>query len=118
MRRGYARRVLVFADSGAGVPIVIGAFLGAVGSVIFLIRARGFEKVEAEGQTPARRAAVRRVLIIYAVVAWLCFVAAIALGDIAFIVLTGVIAVLACVGLIRVYSWRTSESSGDPGNAG
>lgn len=114
------KRVFVFADSAGSViiPVVIGVFLGGVGSVIFLMRARGFEKVEAEGQTHARRAAVRRVLIIYAVIGWLCFGVAIAIGDIAFIILTGIMAALACIGLVRVYGRRASESTGYPGKAG
>jgi archaellum biogenesis protein FlaJ (TadC family) len=96
--------MFVIADSAASaaVPLMIGSFLGAVGCLIFIMRARGFDKVEAEGQAHARRAAVRRVLIIYAVIAWLCLVVAIALGDMAFIALTGVTTVLACVGLVLV----------------
>ena len=105
--------VLIFADSVAGVafPVAIGAFLGALGSVIFLMRARGFEKVEAEGLTHARLAAVRRVVVIYTAIAWLCFFVAVALDDAAFIILTGVMAVLACVGVVRVYGRRANRAS-------
>ena len=66
----------------------------------------------------ARRAAVRRVLIIYAVIGWLCFGVAIALGDIAFIILTGIMAALACVGLVRTFDRRAGGSTEDPDNAG
>lgn len=107
--------MLLLADSSINVaiPVVIGAFLGAVGSLIFLMRARGFVKVEAEGQVHARRAAVRRVSTVYAVIAWLCFGVAIALGDTAVIVLTGSMVVLACVGLVRIFGRRGSGASGD-----
>ncbi|HEX4670236.1 MAG TPA: hypothetical protein VH275_09730 [Solirubrobacterales bacterium] len=102
--------------SSVTIPLVIGGFLGAIGSLIFILRARAFDKVEARGQTYARLSAVRRVLIIYAVIALLCFVVAIALGDIAFIVLTAIMAALACVGLVRFYGRRPSGSTGDPGD--
>lgn len=50
--------MLVFADSvaSAAIPVAIGAFLGAVGSVIFLMRARGFEKMEAEAFATGEKA--------------------------------------------------------------
>jgi archaellum biogenesis protein FlaJ (TadC family) len=95
----------------------LSALLGAVGSVIFLMRARGFEKVEAEGLTHARLTAVRRVVVIYAAIAWLCFLIAVALGDAAFIILTGIMAVLACAGLVWVYGRRASRTIRPRGSA-
>lgn len=50
--------------------------------------------------TAERRRTVRRALVIYALIAWVCFVAATAIGDPAFVIVLGVGALVAAVGLV------------------
>lgn len=87
-----------------GLPIAVGAILGGVGSLAFIMRSHAFNEEEKDGQTQVRRSAVRRVLVIYAAIALLCLVVAIALGDVAFIVTTGTMMLLAIVGLVFFWS--------------
>jgi hypothetical protein len=92
-------------SSGTYLPVAVGAVIAAVGSLVFIMRSPAFsEEEQAMGHAPARQSAVRRVLVIYAIIAWFCFIGAIAIGDIVFIALTGVVALLASVGLLRLWS--------------
>jgi hypothetical protein len=86
------------------LPVVVGAVLGAVGSLLFIMRASVFSKEEYAQGALSRQSAVRRVLVIYATIAWICLAAAVAIGDMSFIILTGIIAVLASVGLVGFWS--------------
>lgn len=91
------------------LPIAIGAVLGATGSLLFILRTDAFSQEEQGGHVSASRRglALRSVLIIYATIAWICLVVAIAIGDMAFIVACGVIALIASIGLVRVWSVRS-----------
>lgn len=86
--------------TGTYLPIVVGAVFGAVGSLLFIMRSREFSKGEFVEGMLSRQSAVRRVLVIYAVIAWICLMVAVAIGDISFIVLTGIITALASTGLV------------------
>lgn len=88
-------------------PIVVGAVVGAVGSVLFVMRSRAFPKEEPSQGALSRQSAVRRVLVIYATVAWVCFAAAVFIGNMSFIILTGVIVAIASVGLLGFWSARS-----------
>lgn len=85
-------------------PIFIGAVLGAVGSLAFIMHSRAFPKEEATQGPRSRQSAVRRVLVIYAAISWACLVAALLIGNVIFVVLTGIITVLASVGLVVRWS--------------
>lgn len=87
-----------------GLPIAVGAILGGVGSLVFIMRSHAFDEEEKGGQTQVRRSAVRRVLVIYSAIALLCLVVAIALGDVAFVVTTGAMLLLAIIGLVFFWS--------------
>lgn len=89
------------------LPIMVGAVLGAVGSVLFIVRSRAFPKEERSQGAFSRQSAVRRVLIIYATVAWICLAAAVFIGNIWFIILTGIIVVIASVGLLGFWSAKS-----------
>lgn len=93
--------------TGADLPLAAGAIIGAVGSLAFIMRSHAFDEKEQAGHAKARQSAVRRVLVIYAIIAWFCLAAAVALGDVAFIVTTGIMALLASAGLVRLWSVRT-----------
>lgn len=86
------------------LPIFVGAFLGAIGSLVFILQSRAFPNEKAAQGPQSRQAAVRRVLVIYAAIAWACLLAAVLIGDVTFIVLTGVITVLASAGLALRWS--------------
>lgn len=68
------------------------------------MRAPAFSKEEYSQGVLSRQSAVRRVLVIYATIAWICLVAAVAIDDVSFIILTGAIAALATVGLVCLWS--------------
>lgn len=99
------------------LPLAVGAVIGAVGSLVFIMRSHAFDEEEREGHAQARQSAVRRVLVIYATAAWICFATAVVLGDVAFIVTTGVLALLAGVGLARLWSAMESPPRPDRGDA-
>jgi peptidoglycan biosynthesis protein MviN/MurJ (putative lipid II flippase) len=86
------------------IPVVVGLILGALGSVLFIMRSRAFTDEDRGGYSASRQSAVRRVLIIYAYIAAVCLVAAVAIGDFAFILLTGAMALIALAGLARLWS--------------
>jgi hypothetical protein len=89
------------------LPVAVGAVVAAVGSVLFIIRSHAFREVGQGDQTMAtnqRRLAVRMVLVLYGIIAGICFVVAIVIGELAFIVLTGLILLLAIAGLGRSWS--------------
>ena len=75
--------------------------------MVFILYARAFRKEEAVQTPQSRQAAVRRVLVIYAAISWGCLVAAAFIGNMVFIVLTGIIAVLASVGLVVRWSLKS-----------
>lgn len=92
--------------SATYLPIAVGAILGAAGSVWFILRSHAFSAEKQGGQASAdgrRRIALRSVVSIYAAIAWICLVIAIATGNTAFIVLCGAIALIASLGLVRVW---------------
>lgn len=84
------------------VPIAVGVIIAAVGSLAFIMHSDAFGE-----KSPAvyvqRRSAVRLILIIYAIIACLCLIAAIAIGDVAFVITTSVLVLLAAIGL--ALSW-------------
>jgi len=89
------------------LPIVVGAIVGAAGSIWFILRSHALSEGERGGHASAdsrRRLALRSVLIIYAAIAWVCLIIAIAIGDMPFIVLCGATALIASIGLGRVWS--------------
>lgn len=86
------------------LPIFIGAVLGAVGSLIFIMQSRAFSGEGATQGSENQQSAVRRVLVIYAAISWACLVAAVFIGSATFIVLTVIIAALASAGLVLRWS--------------
>lgn len=99
------------------VSIAIGGVVGAVGTVAYLLRTKAFsddppkgspgnEPRGQSGSIDRRRLSLRIVVSVYCVIAYGCFVAAIAIGDSAFIILTGVIAFLASASLWRLWKGR------------
>lgn len=94
-------------EASAYFPIILGAVLGAVGTVLFIMRSRAFPKEDRSQGAFSRQSAVRRVLVIYATVAWICLAAAVFIGNIWFIILTGVIVVIASVGLLGFWSAKS-----------
>lgn len=88
--------------ANASVPIAIGAIAGAAGSLLFVMRTSAIDKLEQDGEKGLRQKAVGRVLMSYAIIAWLCLIAAVAVGDPAFIALTGISAILATGGLLAI----------------
>ncbi|HEU4679450.1 MAG TPA: hypothetical protein VFS35_08015 [Terrimicrobiaceae bacterium] len=104
-------------EAGTYIPIAVGAVVGAVGSALVILRGKsGTGENHDPGEGDARRLrGLRIVLAVYAATAGVCLVVAIAQGDGGFIVTTGLIAVLAVLGLWRVYSHPPSKASGDIG---
>ena len=102
---GYVSRIML---TGTYLPIVAGAVLGAVGSLLFVMRSRAFPKGEYAQGVLSRQSAVRRVLIIYASIAWICLVVAVAIGDTSFMILTGIIALVASAGLVGLWSFKVN----------
>lgn len=95
--------------AGTYVPVAVGAILGAVGSLVFIVRATGREDRFRWSRTDARRErlhAVRSVMSMFAVIAWSCLILAIIIGEAAFTALTGATALIAGAGLIYVWTWR------------
>lgn len=86
--------------ASTAIPFAVGAVIAAIGSLMVIMRSDAFDKKSQAGYVPSRRSTVRVVLIIYAVIAWTCLMAAVAIGDVAFIVTTGIVALLATVGLV------------------
>jgi hypothetical protein len=82
----------------------MGGFIGAIGSLVFIMRSSAFDKEQHVGDAQTRQSAIRRTLVIFAIIAWFCLGAAVALGDVAFIVTTGIMALLASAGLMRLWS--------------
>jgi hypothetical protein len=102
-------------DADTYVPILIGAAIGAIGSLVFILR-RSVPVPEQEQRNSKsfaaqRRIAVKSVTTIYALIAWGCLAAALALGDVGFIVTTGAIAVVATLGLF--IGWRYQAAHDD-----
>ena len=92
--------------SATYLPIAVGAILGAAGSIWFIVRSHAFSAEKQGGQASAdsrRCIALRSVVSIYAAIAWICLVIAVATGNMAFIVLCGAIVLIASIGLVRVW---------------
>lgn len=98
------------------VCIVVGAIIGAGSSLLFVARTRALSaEVTRTSKAVAshrRLLAIRNVLIVYCITAWICFGVVIAIGDILLIGICGFIAAIACVGLLLV--WR--KIRGQPKN--
>ncbi len=104
MRQVCARFLMIRMIAATYLPIFVGAVLGAIGSLVFIVQSRAFPNEEVAEGPQSRQAAVRRVLVIYASIAWVCLVAAVVIGDVTFIVMTGVITVLASAGVVVRWS--------------
>ena len=98
-------------SSSTYLPIGIGVIIGAVGSLVFIMRTRALS--DEQDSRPAtsirRRLALRSVLIIYAIIAWICLAVAVTVGEMALIVLCGVIVLIASIGLMRI--WRDPRAT-------
>jgi hypothetical protein len=85
------------------LPIAVGTVLGAAVSLVFIVRSSAFSEKQ-PGRASAstqRQRRVRIILGVYVVFAFICLAIAVVIGDVAFIVLGGVIALLASIGLVR-----------------
>ena len=110
MRKGYAERgwspkTMI----NTILPIAVGLILGAAGSVLFVLRSQAFAELERSGRAPfgGRRQLTRWVVLgSFAVIAWICLLAAVSIGDVGFIVPSGMIALFASVGLVHLWSVR------------
>lgn len=88
-------------------PIAIGLMLGAALSVIIVMRSRPSSEEEARQRAlmvDRHRRALRAGLVAYAIIAWVLLVVTVVLGDVTYIVLHGVIALIALIGLVRLWS--------------
>jgi len=95
--------------AGTYVPVAVGAILGAIGSLAFIVRSTTSEDRQRWRHPDARRErlfAVRSVMTLFAVIAWACLILSITVGEAAFIVLTGATALIATAGLIYVWTWH------------
>lgn len=100
---------IVASAAGTYVPVAVGAILGAVGCLVFIVRATSREDRLRWSRTDARRErllAVRSVMVVFAVIAWSCLILAIIIGEAAFTALTGATALISAAGLIYVWTWR------------
>jgi hypothetical protein len=95
----------IYIIANASIPIAVGAVVGAAGSLIFVMRTSAIDKLEQAGNKNLRKKAVARVLMSYTAIAWLCLIAAVAIGDVAFIALTGTSAVLTTGGVLVLRRW-------------
>lgn len=86
--------------TGTVVPFTVGAICAGIGSVLFIVRSDALADNGDGEQLKRRRIAIRMVLIIYAVLASLCLVAAVAIGDLVFVVTSAIITALAVGGLV------------------
>lgn len=92
------------------VPIIVGLLIGAVGAAVVVLRSPAYLRCERRGEGSAdqlRRQAVRSVLVSYAVITWFCLAVAVVVGEAAFIVITGAVALIASIGLRRY--WLVSK---------
>lgn len=95
--------------AGTYIPVAVGVILGAVGSVVFILRATSRDERLRWRQADARRErllAIRSVMVVFAVIAWSCLILAIVIGEAAFTALTGATALISGAGLIYVWTWR------------
>jgi hypothetical protein len=90
------------------LPAAIGAVLAAAGCLIALLRTNAFSQMQASRVTVEhrRRLSIRIVVGLYAAIAYICLIVAIAIGDPAFMVLTAIIALLASAMVLRLWSGR------------
>lgn len=107
--------MLVIADvfMNTYLPVVLGALLGALGSFVFVSRAKALSTKTGDRPSASlaerRKLALRIIVCVYALIAFVCMVVAIAVGDLAFIALSGAILLIACGGLLIVWSSRWSR---------
>jgi nitrate reductase NapE component len=97
------------------LPIAAGAIIGAVGCIVFIIRATSDADDRDEQELPTRaerRRALKPVLFLYVGVTWICLVAAVAIGELAFVVLSGIMALIATIGLAYVRPFQRGSSQG------
>lgn len=91
--------------------VVMGAVIGAGTSLLFVARTRALSAEAigtSEGVASRRRLlAIRNILVIYSIVALICFGVVIAIGDVWLIGICGLIAAIACIGLVVV--WRKTR---------
>lgn len=98
-------RMLFGVETGDGFAIAIGALIAALGSILFIMRTHaldGNRKETHSGVTGMRRVALRNVLVAYTVVAWVCVVVTVIIGNGDFILLSALFAVLVSASLFRV----------------
>lgn len=84
-----------------------GVLLGAVGSLVFILRSRALlEEEPGDDAHPdrLRQLAVRLTLVTYAVLAFILLVIAVVLGDIASIITGGILVVFASAGIVFLWS--------------
>jgi 1,4-dihydroxy-2-naphthoate octaprenyltransferase len=92
-------------ETSDGLAIAIGALIAGMGSILFVMRTRALDEGEQDTRTRAtgmRRVALRNVLFAYTVVAWICVVVTVIIGDGDFILLSALFAVLVSASLFRV----------------
>jgi hypothetical protein len=87
-------------DASTYIPVAAGLILGGGGSVWFIARSRALSGAE---QAPRRRFALRSVLMIYAVITCLCLIISIAIGEVALILTSGIMVLIATAGLLRLW---------------
>lgn len=94
--------------TGTVLPAAIGALLGAAGCLIALLRTNAFSQMQGDRVTleQRRRLSIRIVVGLYATIAYVCLIVAMAIGDEAFMILTAAIAVLASATVWRLWSGR------------
>lgn len=91
------------------LPILVGLVLGAVGSAAFILRAKTFSdenESSPKERDRQREVALRSVVVAYTVIALICLIVSLVVGDAAFIVVCGVLVLIAVMGLVRVWSER------------
>jgi uncharacterized membrane protein len=103
--------------ANTALPVAVGAIMGALLSVAFILRVTpsSIQRQEQDDSARAeRRRALRPVLFLYVAVTWICLVAALAIGELAFIVLSGIMALIASIGLAYVRPFRSARLHRSP----
>jgi hypothetical protein len=95
-------------DSGTYLPVAVGALIAAVGSLTFV--GRSMRRQKSNLTAGQQRGAMKSVVAVYAIIAWVCLFAALALGDRGFVVTTGLIALIATLGLFVVWRGKSPTS--------
>lgn len=98
------------------LPIAVGLMLGAALSVVLVMRSRPSSEQEARQRAllvGRHRRALRIGLVAYSVIASIFLIITVAIGDITYIVLHGIIALIAIGGLVRFWSAGITKSKPD-----